>query len=212
MNMRKLATLVSGFTLIPTMVVAADLWLPTQKDSTQVQVQPCEKVPECLNASSEHICETLQIGQTAILPDGLAVTVDSVGRFQTSYRDAFDSIRTAHDGYTFVPIIVSVYNGSNQKTDISRDMFTLALPTDTISSTNSGQRNVGKDNNNRNYLPPSSFPSPDFAPVITLNPKENARGNLIFEVPIESSSPLRVLCSFYSPSHPSTRYYVAWKL
>ena len=191
-----------------------------------------EGIPACPQ-NPDHICMTFKPGDTVGLSSGLTVAYERAD-ISTSFQPAVhaDNSPTAPAGKTFVVVSVTTTNNSKHDIQVARNMFTVALPNDTISAGNPGTTNYYGDctnSENTNYgdtanwectLPSSPFPDPEgataggyaYAAAIVLKPGETVSGRLAFEVPANYNGALRLLCAFPDPQAQSIRYYVAWTI
>ena len=99
--------------------------------------------------------------------------------------------------------------------------FTMALPGTSVDINSGGMYNFGDSDGgltyDGNYLPTKPFPSPTpiypdnpdlFDPTLTLYPGDSTTGNLIFRVPQDKTSGLRLLAPYKGTIGP----YVAWTI
>ena len=175
-----------------------------------------EGIPACPQ-NPDHICMTFKPGDTVGLSSGLTVTYERAD-IGTSFATASNGTWQANDGYSIVVVQLTVANNSKNDLQVTRSMFTVALPSDMISANNPGTGNVEGDSEYANRLPVSPFPNPvpdqygDFNAAVVLHPGDTTRGRLAFAVPANYNGALRLLCAFPDPQAQSIRYYVAWTI
>jgi len=113
---------------------------------------------------------------------------------------------------------LTVTNNSRHDIQVTRSMFTVAMPDDKISASNSGTRNISGDSGDADELPSDPFPDQvpnqdgHFNSAVILHPGDTATGRLAFMLPANYNDGLRLLFAFPDPKANSIRYYAAWDL
>lgn len=174
-----------------------------------------EAIPPCPQ-NPDHICATFKPGDTVGLSNGLAVTYERAD-IGTSFATASNDTWRAADGNLVVVVQLTVTNNSRNDIQVTRSMFTVALPSDMISANNPGTGNAEGDSSWPYDVPASSFPDPinhngAYNSAIVLHHGDTTRGRLAFMVPANYNGALRLLCAFPDPQAQSIRYYVAWNI
>jgi len=175
-----------------------------------------EAIPTCPE-NPDHICKTVMPGETVSLSNGLVVTYDGadISGFIGNANNRFIRVR---NGDFIMVARVAVTNNSRHDIQVTRSMFTVAMPYDKISASNSGRGNLSGHSRDADELPANPFPDqvPDqdgyFNSAVILHPGDTATGRLAFMLPENYNDGLRLLFAFPDPKANSIRYYVAWDL
>jgi len=176
----------------------------------QEAILPC---PENI----DHICMTFIPGDTADLSNGLAVTYERAD-IGTSFVRADHNSQGVGASSLVVVVQLAVTNNSRNDLQVTRSMFTVALPDDMISANNPGTGNLDGNSRESRDLPVSPFPDPVpnqndyYDSAVMLHPGDTTRGRLVFVVPANYNGSLRLLCAFPDPQAQSIRYYVSWNI
>jgi plastocyanin len=212
--------------LLGSFAIAAPFFISTNAQAQEGRYA-LQQASSCDNPSVDQpICLTLNQDQTATLGSGLAAKIDNV-TFGPSFTNAVgDTVDFSGQHAVAVTVHVTVTNNSGKEQEISRGIalgfsFTMALPGTSIDIDSGGMYNFGDSDGgltmDGNYLPANPFPSPNpifpdnpdlFDSTFTLYPGDSTTGNLVFRVPQDKTSGLRLLAPYKGTAGP----YVAWTI